>query len=262
MTTPVVRTVSIMPVVLLCVLATTALATTALAADFDYERARWHPVHFSPMIEQATDEQCLACHQEILARRPLARSPAGVKATDSMAWYQTLDTYEGEQDTFHRRHLASPLATRLMNLKCNACHQGNNPREEAPIPPAADEPAFTSRKMVNPSTTCLKCHGQFSYQNMALPGPWSEIREQMSNNCLLCHGAIRTDRHNVTYLNAEAIEEEGAKSSDVCYGCHGGRAWYRNGYPYPRHSYPGMAEEVPEWAKDRPTQSEARFRPQ
>ena len=31
-------------------------------------------------------------------------------------------------------------------------------------------------------------------------------------------------------------------------------------YPYPRHAWPGMPPEVPDWAKDRPTESEARFR--
>jgi hypothetical protein len=46
----------------------------------------------------------------------------------------------------------------------------------------------------------------------------------------------------------------------VCYGCHGGRQWYRISFPYPRHSWAGMPEETPDWAKNRPTESEARFR--
>jgi hypothetical protein len=80
------------------------------------------------------------------------------------------------------------------------------------------------------------------------------------NNCLICHAAIRTNRHNVSYLNAERIEELGKVSSDSCYGCHGGRAWYRISYPYARNAWEGMTPEVPDWAKARPTQSEARFR--
>ena len=76
---------------------------------------------------------------------------------------------------------------------------------------------------------------------------------------LTCHAAIRTNRHQVSYLKAEAIEAAGAKNADTCYGCHGGRSWYRISYPYPRHAWEGMAPEVPDWAKDRPTESEARF---
>ncbi len=224
-----------------------------------YEHARWHPMHFQPAIDQATDEQCLSCHQEILDRKVLEQSPAGVKASAALAWYQTLNTYEGPQETFHRRHLVTPLAKNLMDMKCTTCHQGNNPREEAPIPPDVAMTDFTLRKMVDPET-CLMCHGRNPYERMGLPGPWAESRETFQNNCLLCHAGIRTNRHQVNYLKAEAIEELGTKDADICYGCHGGRQWYRIAYPYPRHAWKGMADEVPEWAKDRPTESQPRFR--
>lgn len=236
------------------------LPLTAVAENLDYERARWHPLHFKPSIDTATDEQCLECHQEILDRKVLPQSQAGVKAEDALAWYQTLSVYEGEQETFHRRHLVTPLAKKLMNLNCTVCHQGNNPREEAFLPDTAGDGSFTLRKMVNPETTCLKCHGQFNYEIMTLPGPWSEVGEMMGNDCVSCHAAFRTNRHQVTYLNADAIEEAGKQNGDVCYGCHGGRAWYRISYPYPRHAWEGQPADVPDWAKDRPTQSEERFR--
>jgi hypothetical protein len=61
-------------------------------------------------------------------------------------------------------------------------------------------------------------------------------------------------------LKPEAIEQAAAQNSDVCYGCHGGRAWYRISFPYPRHPWANMPAEVPEWAKGRSTQSEDRFR--
>ena len=64
----------------------------------------------------------------------------------------------------------------------------------------------------------------------------------------------------MTYLKSEAIEAAGQKTADVCYGCHGGRSWYRINYPYPRHAWEGMSPETPDWAKDRPTESEERFR--
>jgi len=238
-----------------------ASAPQAAPKKPDYMRAVYSPLHFRPASETATNEQCIECHQEVLADKVSETSPAGLKAVSAKAWYQQLDTYSGEQETFHRRHLETPLAKSLMKLQCNTCHDGHDPREEAPIPPTKDDAGYTLRKQVNPETTCLKCHGQMSYQMMGLPAPWPESKAMFGNNCLTCHAAIRTVRHQVTYLNADAIEKAAQeKGGDVCYGCHGGRAWYRISYPYPRHAWSGMAAETPDWAKGRPTESEARFR--
>ncbi len=238
---------------------TMAIADTAEIARQQYHAEQWNPIHFKPDIEHATDEQCLGCHQQILKRRVLKQSPAGVKASESLAWYQTLSTYEGGQETFHRRHLLSKLAKKTMDLKCVTCHQGNDPREEAP-PPNTTDAGFTLRKMVDPNT-CLMCHGKFNYQLMGLPGPWPEVSKIFGDSCLTCHIAIRTNRHQVNFLRSENIEKAGKENADVCYGCHGGRAWYRTSYPYPRHSWPSMAKQVPEWAKDRATKSLPRFLP-
>ena len=234
----------------------------------DYERARWHPIHFKPAIDKASDGECLVCHKKILDRKPLETAPAGINAKDALGWYQTLDTYQGDQQTFHYRHINSPFAKKVMNLKCNFCHQGNDPREESPGDPTyggGQEGAFTLRKMVNPSNSCLRCHGQYDYELMGT-APWHEYRadvedEETPNGCLTCHAeTFRTNRHAVTYLNAQSIEQAAKSSSDVCFGCHGGRAWYRNSYPYPRNPFPDMDEEVPDWAKNRPTQSEEKYR--
>lgn len=237
----------------------------------DYEASRWHPIHFKPAIETASDEQCLACHRAVLEREVLPSSPAGVKASKALAWYQTLDTYEGPQDTLHRRHIVTPYASEIMKLKCNFCHQGHDPREEAPgssatAPPVGSDAGFALRKVVDPSETCLLCHGRFNYEVMdGVEGPWHQVRqdfedEETPNGCLTCHEELfRTVRHGVNYLRPKAIEEAAQSSSDVCYGCHGGRSWFRISYPYPRHPWPDMPEEVPDWAKDRPTESKARF---
>ena len=123
---------------------------------------------------------------------------------------------------------------------------------------AAGDASLTQRKHVDPNI-CLMCHGRYSYENMGVPGPWPEFGAAFQNNCLLCHAAFRTNRHQVNYLKPDAIEALAKEDSDVCYGCHGGRAWYRIGFPYPRHAWPGMAEAVPDWAKDRPAESDARF---
>ena len=251
-------------VVLLILAGIAVLTTMTLSASASdkpsYEKMRWDPLHFKPAIDSATDEQCLTCHKEVLEDKVREKSPAGTPSKDAKAWYQQLDIYQGEQDTFHRRHQTSPLAKQLMNLKCNTCHQGNDPREEAPGAPVKNaENAFTLRKMVNVETTCLKCHGQMDYKRMGLPGPWADIGKGFNNNCLLCHANIRTVRHQVNYLNAEAIEKAGATNGNVCYGCHGGRAWYRISYPYPRHAWPNMPPDIPDWAKNRPKESESRF---
>ena len=243
-----------------------SMAQTATATPIGYEAARWHPIHNKPDIDHATNEQCLSCHQEILNRSVRQVSPAGLKATDTIAWYQTLDTYSGSQETFHQRHLTSDFAKKVMNLNCTFCHLGNDPREEAVVPPSATEHRFTLRKTVNPSTTCLRCHGSFPIKLMeGLEGTWPTARkdledEETKNGCLSCHGeAFRTVRHQVNYLNASAIEELAKESSDTCYGCHGGRAWFSNSFPYPRHAWPGMPEEQPDWVKGRATESEERF---
>ena len=237
-----------------------------------YQRARWDPIHFQPAISKATNEQCLACHKEILDRKVRTVSPAGVKASQTRAWYQTLSTYMGKQETFHARHLSTPYARAVMDLKCNFCHQGNDPREEAPSSHAENQgdTAHTLRKMVNPMKTCLMCHGEFPYKNMdGVEDDWHKVRadfedEETKNGCLTCHEeTYRTVRHQVSFLKAEAIEDLAKESSDVCFGCHGGRQWDRGSYPYPRHKWPGMEDVVegtPEWAKTRPTQSDPRYR--
>lgn len=237
-----------------------------VAGKGDYERARWDPIHFQPAIDKATDEQCLACHREVLDDKVRAATPAGLQTAAAKAWYQTLDTYLGEQETFHRRHAATPFAREVMDLKCNFCHRGNDPREEAPPPgKSATQAGFTLRKMVDTRESCLLCHGRFPVENMeGMEGPWHQVRDNLEsddtpNGCLTCHAeTFRTVRHQVTYLKAEAIEDLAKTGSDVCYGCHGGRAWYRISYPYPRHAWPNMPTETPAWAKDRPTESNPR----
>lgn len=233
-------------------------------------RATYSPLHFQPAIESASDEQCLACHKEVIEEKVRATSTAGIAAADSLAWYQLTSTYSGEQDTFHRRHLVTPMAKELMSLKCNTCHQGHDPREEAPgssaTSSAQSDNSFTLRKQVNPETTCLKCHGQMTPKEiMGLPGHWQEVKGLFRNDCLTCHASTRTNRHKVNYLNAGAIEAAAVAGKgnmtggDVCYGCHGGRPWYRIAYPYARNAWPEMPEGTPEWARQRPQHSESRF---
>ena len=245
-------------------------ALEAAVKGLDYQRARYHPIHFKGNIESATNGECLVCHSEVLGTNVRDASPAGLKNDASIAWYQTLATYDGTQQTFHQRHMTTPYAQAVMKLDCNFCHKGNDPREEAPdmqpninVFPASAETNFTLRKMVNPSETCLLCHGAMPdpVNIMGLAGPWHEARVDLEtaetpNGCLTCHGELfRTNRHNVNYLNAATIEDLATESSDVCFGCHGGRSWYRISYPYPRHPWPGMDPAVPEWAANRPAES-------
>lgn len=234
-------------------------AADQAAPPTDYHQAKWDPVHFKPAIDQAKDDDCLACHAEVLKPSVSAQSPAGVTASEALAWYQTLDTYKGEQDTLHRRHLASDYAKQVMDLKCNTCHQGNDPRDETANSSANGDPELTQRKHVDPNI-CLMCHGKHNASVMGIPpGDWREIGAAYNFNCMICHAAIRTQRHEVNFLKPKAIEEAAADNPDVCFGCHGGRAWYRIPFPYARNPWPGTGDAVPEWAKDRPKKSEARF---
>ena len=229
-------------------------------AHADYQRATYDPIHFKPAIDKATNTQCLACHAEVLEASVRNESTAGVKASQSKAWYQQVSTYQGEQDTFHRRHMSTAYAKQVMNLQCNTCHQGNDPRDEAAGTSASNQNhRLTLRKMASAEATCLMCHGTMNSEIMGLPEPWPKSKATFQNNCLLCHAAIRTNRHNVNYLNAAEIEKAGSKSSDVCYGCHGARPWYRISFPFARNKWEGMAPDVPDWAKNRPTTSEPRF---
>ncbi|MDR0458361.1 MAG: hypothetical protein LBH10_04940 [Burkholderiaceae bacterium] len=235
---------------------------SANRAAMSYQAAQYDPIHFKPAIEQATDQQCLACHAEVLQPSVRKTSLAGLQSSSAKAWYQELSTYQGDQETFHRRHLVMPYAKQVMNLHCNTCHQGSDPRDQTSGSSATAQPDLTLRKTVVPEETCLKCHGQMNWPVMGLPGPWPQYKKLFQNNCVAaCHSFQRTVRHQVNYLNAKTIEELAAKPNggDVCYGCHGGRAWYRIIYPYTRHPWPNMPTETPVWAKDRPTQSEARF---
>ena len=261
----------------LAAIAAKVAALTAAVPAMDYETARYHPLHFQPAIATASSQECLVCHKEILSHKVRDRSPAGLPAQASLAWFQTLDTYAGPQADFHWRHSESDFAKSVMKLECNFCHKGNDPREESPdmMPgrdhyTAAASPEFTLRKMVNPSTTCLRCHGAMPdpANIMGLTGPWHEARmgvetAEAPNGCLSCHAeTFRTNRHQVNYLNAATIEDLARNgTSDTCYGCHGGRAWYRISYPYVRTPWPGMdTETVPDWAKDRPTEHEPQYR--
>lgn len=251
-------------------------AVKARLKTLDYQGARYDPIHFKPAIDFAKDEACLVCHAEISTDKPRKTTPAGVPASETLAWYQTLDTYKGDQQTFHWRHLQSPYAKQVMDLSCNFCHQGSDPREQSPHDAPKDAsghpltawpdgaPPFNMRKTTNVAETCLRCHGKFPAENMGLSGTWDELRKDMEtaeepNGCLTCHADIRTNRHHVTYLKADAIETAAKSGSDVCYGCHGGRQWYRISFPYPRHPWPTMPDEKPDWAAGRPEQSDPRF---
>jgi hypothetical protein len=104
------------------------------------------------------------------------------------------------------------------------------------------------------------CHGRHNASIMGVPpGDWRETGAAFNYDCLICHANIRTTRHQVNYLKPDAIEALAKENKDVCFGCHGGRAWYRIEFPYPRHPWPSAGSAVPEWAKDRPTESEERF---
>jgi len=144
-------------------------------------------------------------------------------------------------------------------LKCSTCHQGHDPSAEISHLVQSGEVDQTIRKLVKPEI-CVMRHGGLDATTMAgLAGTWPEVRDKFNNDCMVCHTIFRTVRHQVNYLKPEAIEKAAENKGDSCYGCHGGRAWYSTDYAYPRNAWTGMALAVPDWAKDRPTVSDARF---
>ena len=78
--------------VLVCFIWLPAWAGDQAAPPTDYNAAKWDPIHFKPAIDTATDADCLVCHQEVLKPSVSTQSPAGVTASEAMAWYQTLAT--------------------------------------------------------------------------------------------------------------------------------------------------------------------------
>ncbi|MCG7947031.1 MAG: cytochrome c3 family protein [Candidatus Thiodiazotropha taylori] len=243
---------------MLCV--TQIQAKDAEDPEHDYLGSRWDPIHFKPAIDQASDEQCLKCHQEILKRTTRSESPAGIKSEESIAWYQTNQNYSGPQETFHRRHLVTPEARRFMQFKCITCHQGHDPKDEVSGSSETAQSGLILRKSVDPDI-CLMCHGSFDYKVMSgLSGDWPEVAAKFENDCVTCHKEYRTVRHKLNFLNEYEIENLQANESDLCYGCHGGRAWYAIPYPYVRRPWlQRMPGALPEWAKNRPTKYDARF---
>lgn len=220
---------------------------------------RWNAIHFKPAIDQATNQQCLVCHADVLERNVLKTSPAGVKSSEALAWYQTLETYEGEQQTFHQRHLTSKTAKELMDLKCSTCHQGHDPGVEISYLTQSEQVKQPINTLVE-TNICLMCHGKFDSTTMpGVAGDWVQVRDTFGGSCMVCHTIFRTKRHQVNYLNPVAIEKAGHSNSDSCYGCHGGRSWYSVAYSYPRHKWLGMGLAVPDWAKNRPLVSKPRF---
>lgn len=172
----------------------------------------------------SADGRCRACHANQLDHVPRRTSPAGLDRDDARAPYQRLDTYAGEQSSFHWRHRNSPYASEVMRMQCQSCHLGRDPDLPAL---QADDPRYpvALRKRVNPAL-CVNCHGQFPDHRAAFAGNWAQARNQFDGNCLVCHQADATRRHRSPLLAREEIERRGARSGDACYGCHGGRAWY------------------------------------
>jgi hypothetical protein len=165
-------------------------------AHADYQRATYDPIHFKPAIDKATNAQCLACHAEVLEPSVRNESIAGVKASQAKAWYQQVSTYQGEQDTFHRRHMSTAYAKQVMNLQCTTCHQGNDPRDEAAGTSASNQNhTLTLRKMASAEKTCLMCHGTLNYENMGLPGPWPQVKDHVSKQL---PAVPRSDPHQST----------------------------------------------------------------
>ena len=92
---PLTRFVSLVSLLLLPLLAGATDQTP------DYQAAKWDPIHFQPAIDTATNEQCLACHEEMLTRKPRQQTETKARkrakktpglATDARGLWEMLET--------------------------------------------------------------------------------------------------------------------------------------------------------------------------
>jgi hypothetical protein len=199
------------------VLAAIAMAHPAVAAPaVDYQRARFDPIHFQPAIAQASDAQCLACHEEVLKPSMREQSPAGVKAATT-AWYQQTNTYQGAQETFHRRHLSTPLARSLMDLRCNTCHEGHDQRDEHPLSSATSQRNGGFPAQARESRNHLP---QVPWPDeLQRDGPARALAQEQGDVPEQLPAVPRGDphhRHQVNYLKAEAIEAAATGNAATC----------------------------------------------
>jgi hypothetical protein len=200
--------------------------TSVAEVDPEYERHRrlWERSHFPPG-EDSLDGRCLGCHADVLEQAPRRAMPAGALPEGLLPPYQRLATYDGGQASFHWRHRRSSYAQSVMRMRCQSCHRGRDPRlpevhrHEREFPVAL-------RKRVHPNL-CVNCHGRFPDHRAAFDGDWPAVRQRFDGNCLVCHEGDSARRHHNPLLDREAVEAQARDSGDVCYGCHGGRAWYR-----------------------------------
>lgn len=200
---------------LICIAATPARADDA---DPRWTRHRALVDLFSPSADPSEKSEilrCQPCHGVLLESKPLAESPAGLKAKDATAWYQRVPTYQGEQQDFHWRHMASDFAKEVMRFQCDTCHPGFDPSRRMPVQgdPGTEK---VLRKRVNP-LICVNCHGLFPAHLEGFSGTYT---------CWVCHRGDAARQHTHPTLNRDNILRLSANEPEVCYGCHGGRAWY------------------------------------
>ena len=209
-----------------CVAVLLLVLGSAAGADSDPRSVRhWEILSRSAAIPEgdSADGRCRACHGQLLVA-PRAESPAGLSSEIGKAPYQRLNTYAGGQENFHSRHRSGQYALQVMRFQCQDCHPGRDPRLPALF---RDDPRHPQmlRKKVDP-VLCVNCHGRFPDHRAAFVGPWEQARAYFDGNCMVCHAADVGRRHASPLLVREAIERLGRNAGDVCYGCHGGRAWY------------------------------------
>lgn len=190
-----------------------------------YERSRLSDVHTDSAKKGIQDATCLNCHQDIFDAdgAVLAATDPTIDLSKLKPWYQDVKTYQGPQLRFHYRHLKTPLATSIMNLSCVFCHENTEVRATYP----GEDSGGSFRKQVSSETKCLLCHGQFPpAHGMSWPALQKTIGGQ---GCLACHqvDTLSTILGEVAYLKADKIVAQNQDNAVLCYGCHGGRAWYQ-----------------------------------
>jgi hypothetical protein len=175
-------------------------------------RASYSPLHFKPAIDTATDAQCLACHKEVLEDKPRVASPAGVRAADSIAWYQRTSTYSGEQDSFPSPAPGDADGAGLDEPALHHLPSGPGPARgsagllgDGDAPDRSPASPCASRSIRKPPASSATASFR-PRRSWACPARGPRSRTCSRTTAWRCHAAIRTNRHQVSYLNADAIE--------------------------------------------------------
>lgn len=90
-----------------------------------------------------------------------------------------MSTYQGAQDTFHRRHLTTEYATKVMQMRCTTCHEGSPRATKPPTRPPTTRTVALTLQNGQPRDFLSQVPREDDHEIMGLPGPWNEVKARV-----------------------------------------------------------------------------------